>query len=139
MIPAPLLLRLRKHRGQRTPDPEVTIADHTFGGASPRRYNSGSTRPTSSVRRLNAGSSRLSKRSLSPRTRGRRRVIVAVAQAQPPWLAEAVAVARNGIDTVAPFVPRPPEHAVHLFFQHPLQELLHALPREAFQRLPGRA
>src|SRR5206468_788949 len=178
MIPAPLLLRLRKHRGQRTPDPEVTIADHTFGAASPRRvrsrqialrraiegadrgapspssprkarskspwaspgrYNSGSNRPTSSVRRLNAGSSRLSKRSLSPRTRGRRRVIVAVAQAQPPWLAEAVAVARNGIDTVAPFVPRPPEHAVHLFFQHPLQELLHALPREAFQRLPGRA
>src|SRR5206468_10721858 len=37
MIPAPLLLRLRKHRGQRTPDPEVTIADHTFGAASPRR------------------------------------------------------------------------------------------------------
>src|SRR5438128_1809683 len=28
MIPAPLLLRLREHRGQRTPDPEVTIADH---------------------------------------------------------------------------------------------------------------
>src|SRR5213592_1931392 len=28
MIPAPLFLRLRKHRGQRTPDPEVTIADH---------------------------------------------------------------------------------------------------------------
>src|SRR3989449_8387118 len=27
----------------------------------------------------------------------------AVAQAQPPWLAEAVAVARNGLDTVAPF------------------------------------
>src|SRR5256885_12876575 len=63
----------------------------------------------------------------------------AVAQAQPPWLAEAVAVARNGIDTVAPLVPRTPEHAVHLFFQHPLQELLHALPGEGFQRLPGRA
>ena len=40
MIPAPLLLRLRKHRGQRTPDPEVTIADHTFGAASPRRVRS---------------------------------------------------------------------------------------------------
>ena len=38
----------------------------------------------------------------------------------------------DGIDTVAPFVPRTPEHAVHLFFQHPLQELLHALPGEDF-------
>src|SRR5262252_1218853 len=28
MIPAPLLLRLREHRGQRAPDPEMAIADH---------------------------------------------------------------------------------------------------------------
>src|SRR5206468_9916980 len=28
MVPAPLLLRLRKHRGQGAPDPEMAIADH---------------------------------------------------------------------------------------------------------------
>src|SRR2546426_45163 len=82
MIPTPLLLRLREHGGQRAPDPEVTIADHHLRRrqpaplevadsgapspssprkarskspwASPCRYSSGSNRPTSSVRRLNA-------------------------------------------------------------------------------------
>jgi hypothetical protein len=44
--------------------------------ASPCRYSSGSRRPTSSVRRFNAGSRRLSKRSVGPRTRGRRSTIV---------------------------------------------------------------
>src|SRR6266568_2637509 len=248
MIPAPLLLRLRKHRGQRTPDPEVTIADHHLRRRQPapgevpqdrrpalRRFpiaaldgedhllavaQRGQHDEDRGLVLLEAGLHvhavhpevddvevldhpglpefvlRLPAR-LEARDRGRRqrRAVAeqpaqgeievalgqpvqvqlrqqpadflrapferrqqpaleaftqpahsrapqgdrAVAQAQPPWLAEAVAVARNGIDTVAPFVPRTPEHAVHLFFPHPLQELLHALPREAFQRLPGRA
>src|SRR5437867_13094774 len=248
MIPAPLLLRLRKHRGQRTPDPEVTIADHHLRRRQPapcevpqdrrpalRRFpiaaldgedhllavaQRGQHDEDRGLVLLEAGLHvyavhpevddvavldrtrlpefvlRLPAR-LEARDRGRRqrRAVAeqpaqseievalgqpmqvqlrqqpadflrapferrqqpaleaftqpahprapkgdrAVAQAQPPWLAEAVAVARNGIDTVAPLVPRPPEHAVHLFFQHPLQELLHALPGEGFQRLPGRA
>src|SRR5258705_13292945 len=46
--------------------------------ASPCRYSSGRSRPTSSVRRLNSGSSRLSNRPSSPRSRGRRTVIVPV-------------------------------------------------------------
>src|SRR6266404_8786580 len=46
--------------------------------ASPCRYSSGRSRPTSSVRRLNSGSSRLSNRAPSPRSRGRRIVIVPV-------------------------------------------------------------
>ena len=44
------------------------------------KYISGRSRPTSSVRRLNSGSSRLSKRASSPRTRGRRTVIVVSAR-----------------------------------------------------------
>src|SRR5882724_6802367 len=44
--------------------------------ASPCRYSSGRSRPTSSVRRLNSGRSRLSNRAPSPRSRGRRIVIV---------------------------------------------------------------
>jgi hypothetical protein len=62
-----------------------------------------------------------------------------IAQAQPPRFAEAVAVTWNGIERVTPLVPGAPKDAVHLFLQHPLQELLHALPGEDFQRLPGRA
>src|SRR5216683_807020 len=46
--------------------------------ANPCRYSSGRSRPTSSVRRLNSGSRRLSNRASSPRTRGRRIVIVPV-------------------------------------------------------------
>jgi hypothetical protein len=59
-----------------------------------------------------------------------------VAQAQAPRLAEAVAIARARINGVTPLIPPTGEHAVHLFLQHPLQELL---PGGGFQRLPGRA
>jgi hypothetical protein len=62
-----------------------------------------------------------------------------VAQAQPSRLAEAVAVARDGVDRVAPRVAGSAEDPVHFFLQHALQELLHALPRERLQGLPGRA
>lgn len=41
--------------------------------------------------------------------------------------------------SVTPLVAGAPEDAVRLFVQHPLQELLHALPGEGFQRFPGRA
>src|SRR5437867_3386203 len=89
VVPAPLLLRLREYRGQRALRRPIEGADSGAPSPSsprkarskspwarPCRYSSGSNRPTSSVRRLNAGSSRLSKRSLKPRTRGRRSVIV---------------------------------------------------------------
>src|SRR5437870_12426535 len=39
IVPAPLLLRLREHRGGR-PDPEVPVADHELGAWSPRRLRS---------------------------------------------------------------------------------------------------
>jgi len=62
-----------------------------------------------------------------------------VAQAQPARLAEAVAVAARRIHRPMPLVPSAREQFVDFRFEHPLQELLHALPREGFQRLPGRA
>jgi hypothetical protein len=62
-----------------------------------------------------------------------------IAQAQPPRLAEPIAITGARIDGITPLVPPTAEHAVHLFLQHLLQELLHALPGEGLQRLPGRA
>ena len=62
-----------------------------------------------------------------------------VAQAQAPGLPEAVAIARGRINGVPPLVPPAAEHAIYLFLQHLLQELLHALPGEGLQRFPGRA
>ena len=61
------------------------------------------------------------------------------AQAHPARLAEAIAIAHRRIDGLAPLVAPPAQQAVHLFLQQPLQELLHALPRERLQRLPGGA
>ena len=89
------------------------------------------------MRRLNAGSRRLSKRSLSPRTRGRRSVIVPLLEAKPPRLPEAVAVADRRVDRGTPLIPTTGEQLVDFRFQHLLQELLHAVPRERFERLPG--
>src|SRR5262249_25814350 len=112
--------------------------------ANPCRYSSGNSRPTSSVRRLNAGSSRLSKRSLSPRTRGRRSVIVPLLRLsrrglpQPSRLAPAVPIARRRVNRVAPLIPRSAQDAVDLFLQHLLQQPLHALPRECLQAFPHR-
>ena len=50
------------------------IASSKSPSASPCRYSSGSKAPSSFVRLANNGSTRLSKRSSTPRTRGRRRV-----------------------------------------------------------------
>ena len=36
---------------------------------------------------------------------------------------------------IVPLRPTTAQHAIHRFLQHPLPELLHALPGEGFQRL----
>ena len=63
----------------------------------------------------------------------------AVAEAQPPRLPEAVAIADRRVDRGTPSIPTAGEQLVDFRFQHLLQELLHAVPRERFERLPGRA
>ena len=67
------------------------------------------------------------------------RVWISIAQTQPPRFPEAVPIAGRRIDRGAPFIAATPEHCVDFLLQHPLQELLHALSGEGFQRLPGRA
>src|SRR5262252_7507188 len=61
----------------------------------------------------------------------------AVAEAKPPRLPEAVAVADRRVDRGTPLIPTTGEQLVDFRFQHLLQELLHAVPRERFERLPG--
>jgi hypothetical protein len=61
----------------------------------------------------------------------------AVAEAKPPRLPEAVAVADRRVDRGTPLIPTAGEQLVDFRFQHLLQELLHAVPRERFERLPG--
>ena len=60
------------------------------------------------------------------------------AQAQPARLPIAVAIAGRGIDALTPRVAPAPQHRHDLFFQHPLQQVLHPLPGEGLQALPDR-
>jgi hypothetical protein len=62
-----------------------------------------------------------------------------VGQAQPAGLAEAIAIPGRRVDGGAPLIPPSGEQAVDLFFQHPLQESLHALSGERLPGLPRRA
>jgi len=88
---------------------------------------------------LNAGSNRLSNRSANPRIPGPAQPDRPVAPAQAARFPQAIAVATRGIDRGTALIPGPPEHFFDFHLQHPLEQLLHALPRESFQGLPGRA
>jgi hypothetical protein len=51
-------------------------------------------------------------------------------------VAEAIAISDRRIDGGPPRVPAAAQELIHFFLQHPLQEALHSLPREGFERLP---